>query len=128
MRKTAAVAGLLLALVPAAASAQGALELLNRTTRSFVKVHFTPIVREVWGENQVPAGAALKPQGKLPFSVDFRSGRYHIRVVDSTGTTCLVKSVVVKAADLLAITEGDLTACVAGTNLAEDAIPPPTKG
>ncbi|MFO1184434.1 MAG: hypothetical protein U1E56_06580 [Bauldia sp.] len=94
-----------------AAFAQGGLEVLNRTTRTFTELYFSPAGRDIWGKNQLAASAELKPQGKAPFTVDFKSGRYDVRIVDAADETCLVKSMVVRATDLIPIVENDLVNC-----------------
>src|ERR1700744_83241 len=111
MTRTIFLAALVLALMPAAASAKDT-RFWNLTANTITSLQLSPAGKNEWGRNQTDNDndRTVDHDERLKIT-DTASGVYDVKFTDKTGRTCVVPNVEVKANAIFTIEEKVLKGC-----------------
>lgn len=108
-------AGIALAVMVAATGAAAAdkpTRFWNLTTDTITQLSLAPAGTARWGRNQCEndRDGEVEPRERLRIT-DVDPGRYDLRIAHKSGRVCIAKAVEVRAGEVFAIEEKDLTDC-----------------
>jgi hypothetical protein len=111
MTRTIVLAALVLALMPAAASAKDT-RFWNLTANTISSLQLSPAGKNEWGRNQTDNDndRTVDHDERLKIT-DTATGIYDVKFTDKTGRTCVVPNVEVKANAIFSIEEKTLKGC-----------------
>jgi len=111
MTRTIFLAALVLALMPAAASAKDT-RFWNLTANTITSLQLSPAGKNEWGRNQTDNDndRTVDHDERLKIT-DTASGVYDVKFTDKTGRTCVVPNVEVKTNAIFSIEEKALKDC-----------------
>ena len=111
LTRTIFLAALVLALMPAAASAKDT-RFWNLTANTITSLQLSPAGKNEWGRNQTDNDndRTVDHDERLKIT-DTPAGVYDVKFVDKGGRTCVVPNVQVKTGAIFTIEEKDLKGC-----------------
>ena len=111
MTRTIILAALVLALMPATASAKDT-RFWNLTANTITSLQLSPVGKNEWGRNQTDNDNdhTVDHDERLKIT-DTASGVYDVKFTDKSGRTCVVPNVEVKAGAIFSIEEKVLKGC-----------------
>jgi len=111
MTRAAILIAFILALIPISASAKDT-QFWNLTANTITSLQFSPTGKNEWGRNQADNDKdhTVDHDERLKIT-DTASGTYDVKIVDTTGRTCVVPNIQVKAGAIFSIDEKNLKDC-----------------
>ena len=111
MTRAAILIAFILALIPISASAKDT-QFWNLTANTITSLQLSPAGKNEWGRNQADNDKdhTVDHDERLKIT-DTASGTYDVKIVDTTGRTCVVPNIQVKAGAIFSIDEKNLKDC-----------------
>jgi len=111
MTRAAILIAFILALIPISASAKDT-QFWNLTANTITSLQLSPTGKNEWGRNQADNDKdhTVDHDERLKIT-DTASGTYDVKIVDTTGRTCVVPNIQVKAGAIFSIDEKNLKDC-----------------
>ena len=111
MTRAAILIAFILALIPISASAKDT-QFWNLTANTITSLQLSPTGKNEWGRNQADNDKdhTVDHDERLKIT-DPASGTYDVKIVDTTGRTCVVPNIQVKAGAIFSIDEKNLKDC-----------------